>query len=401
MFNDPPVYPGRLDPNDRYRHRRQAARRRRAIRRLAVLTLIVGGIVAVALNARFIGGDGSGTVADTSATTDAPATTAAAVTRPARPAEIRGVHVTGALIAAGKLDDYIALADAGLNTLEIDLKDEAGEVAIAQAPALARKIGAARDYYDARKVARRVHEAGLYLIGRIVVFEDPQLAAGRPDLALKTPGGTVWTDGAGWKWVSPYSRAVWDYNMAIATAAAKAGFDEIMLDYVRFPYDDLGAVVFPERVSEPKWRTVSRFADHAALTLRSAGVRVGAAVFGLAATTDLGIGQRPQLLAKSLDTIYPMTYPCLYGTGWYDIESPWARPGLTVSWSLSHFTEKLAGHDADLVPWLQDYDCADRGVEYTPDLVRQQVSAARRASTGGFLLWNAFGEYTPEALAPR
>jgi hypothetical protein len=227
------------------------------------------------------------------------------------------------------------------------------------------------------------------------------LAAGRPDLALQRPDGSVWQDSSGWSWVSQYSREVWDYNVDIAEAAVKAGFDEIMFDYVRFPYDDLGAVTFPDRVGEPRWRTIANFAEYAAEALNPSGVRVGAALFGLAATKDLGIGQRPKLLAQSFDTIYPMTYPCLYGPGWYGIDAPWAKPGLTVSWSLSHFTEKVAGTDTTLVPWLQDYDCSDRGVEYTSALVEQQISAARRARTGGFLLWNAYGEYTAEALAPR
>lgn len=401
VFNEPPVYPGRFDPNARFRERRRAARRRRALRRLALLSVIVAGIVAVALNARFSSGgdDAAQTARFSSSTTGASETLSDDGVE--RPPEIRGVHVTGPLVAAGKLDDYIALKDAGLNTLQIDLKDESGDVGLTQAPALADKIGASRDYFDARKVARKAHEAGLYVIGRIVVFEDPKLAEGRPDLALQHADGSIWKDSSGWSWVSQYSREVWEYNVEIAKVALRAGFDEIMFDYVRFPSDDVTGVVFPDRVAEPRWRTIANFAKFADESLSPSGARIGAALFGLAATKDLGIGQRPRLLARSFDTIYPMTYPCLYGPGWYGLDAPWATPGLTVSWSLSHFTEKLAGSQATLVPWLEDYDCEARGVEYTPELVAQQVSAARRAHTDGFLLWNAHGEYTPEALSPR
>lgn len=360
----------------------------------------MGAIVAVALNARFTGGQPSGTTsAQTTSGSAAPAD--AARTGPARPSEIRGVHVTGPLIATGRLDSYIALSDSGLNTLQVDLKDESGDVMFTQAPALAREIGAARDFYDARKLARKVHAAGLYLIGRVVVFADPRLASARPGLSLRAPGGGVWEDSAGWRWTSQYSRAVWDYNVSIAAAAVRAGFDEIMFDYIRFPYDRLTGVGFADRVSEPKWRTIARFAQYAADELHPLGTRVGAAVFGLAATRDLGIGQRPQLLAKYLDTLYPMTYPCLYGPGWYGIDEPWAHPGLTVSWSLSHFTKRLAGSGATIVPWLEDYDCTGHGVEYSPALLSEQTSAARRAMTDGYLLWNATGEYTSDALAQR
>ena len=43
------------------------------------------------------------------------------------PAEVRGVHVTMALASLrGKLEQYLAIP--GLNTVELDVKDENGEV---------------------------------------------------------------------------------------------------------------------------------------------------------------------------------------------------------------------------------------------------------------------------------
>ena len=58
---------------------------------------------------------------------------------------------------------------------------------------------------------------------------------------------------------------------------------------------------------------------------------------------------------------------------------------------------KMAGTQARLVPWLQDFSL---GRTYTAADVAAQVAAARRAQTGGFMLWNAAGLYTPGALAP-
>ena len=114
----------------------------------------------------------------------------------AGPAEIRGVHVTAALASIdGKLDEYIALKDSCLNTIELDVKDENGEVAFhSLAPSLARQIGAAKRYYDPKKVAAQVDKKGMYLIGRVVCFEDPILAEKRPDYAIRTTGGGVWVN---------------------------------------------------------------------------------------------------------------------------------------------------------------------------------------------------------------
>src|SRR4029079_11761816 len=71
---------------------------------------------------------------------------------------------------------------------------------------LARKAGAVRNYYSPRQVASMLHRKGLYLIGRMVVFQDPYLARARPDLAVHRPDGSIWTTGAGLAWVNPYER---------------------------------------------------------------------------------------------------------------------------------------------------------------------------------------------------
>ena len=67
------------------------------------------------------------------------------------------------------------------------------------------------------------------------------MRSARPDLAIQRADGSVWTTTAGLGWVNPYDRRVWDYCVSMAEAAAKAGFDQIMFDYVRFPSDgDVG-----------------------------------------------------------------------------------------------------------------------------------------------------------------
>ena len=132
----------------------------------------------------------------------------------------------------------MALKKYGLNTIELDIKDEGGEIGfVPSSVPLAVTSGAARPFYKLRDVVRLARKNGIYLIGRLVTFQDPRLSAARPDLAVHRPDGSVWTTSAGLGWVNPYDRRVWDYNLAIAEVAAKAGFDEIMFDYLRFPSD--------------------------------------------------------------------------------------------------------------------------------------------------------------------
>ena len=213
------------------------------------------------------------------------------------PIELRGVHVTMGLASLpGKLDEYLDLERDGLTALELDVKDENGEIGfMTRSVPLAVSIGAARDYYEARNVVRQAHERGVYLIGRIVVFEDPVLSRARPDLATRRTDGSVWRDAAGLGWANPYDRRVWKYNVDVAVAAARAGFDEIMFDYVRFPSDgDVDSTVYPNRGSLAKREAIPAFLRYAQRRLEPLDVRISAAVFGLAAARDLGIGQLPR-----------------------------------------------------------------------------------------------------------
>jgi hypothetical protein len=389
------------DPNARSRLRRQEHRRRQVRRRrltaLAILLAATGGLVAGIMIA-----DRSGTApaVPVAAPVPAPRVPQGPTFAPL-PEEIRGVHVTMALLSIpGKLDEYIALKKYGLNMLEVDVKDENGEIGfVPSSVPLARKIGSAKPYYRPREVVRKVHAAGLYLVGRVVSFEDPIASVRHPQMAIRRSDGSLWKNNGGLGWLNPYNREAWKYDVDVAVAAARAGFDEIQFDYVRFPSDgDLSIIRFPGKHPQPKNETIPAYLRYAVSRLHPLGVRVSADVFGLSATHELGIGQHPREIAKIVDAIYPMVYPSHYNSGEYNLDDPNAVPGTTVAESLADFRKAMRGpgSKALLVPWLQDFSL---GRTYTYADVAAQVEAARAAAAGGFTLWNASGVYTPEALA--
>ena len=385
-----------IDPNERFRERRARVRRRKRLRRGAAVGAVLFGVLLLGMGAQFVGAEqGDEPVADL-------ATLAATPTSGPKtlPIELRGVHVTMGLASLpGKLDEYLDLEREGLTALELDVKDENGEIGfVTRSVPLARAIGAARDYYEAPEVVRKAHQRGVYLIGRVVVFEDPVLSRARPDLAIRHADGSVWRDAAGLGWTNPYDRRVWDYNVDVAVAAARAGFDEIMFDYVRFPSDgDVGAAVYVNRGSLAKREAVPAFLRYAKSRLEPFDVRISAAVFGLSAARDLGIGQLPRKLAPYLDTVYAMTYPSLFGAGELGLEDPSLAPGATVARALRRFELALRGQDVLVVPWVQDFSFS---VPYELEEVRAQIDAARLSGAKGYLLWNAEGLYTDGALSP-
>lgn len=388
---------GPMDPNERFRSRRDRTRRTKRRRRAAVLALLLVVVIAVAMGARFVG--------DTATSRDAqgdrssrptPAASVPANSPRPLPVEIRGVHVTAALASLpGKFREYIGYKSYGLNTIELDVKDESGEIGFTPAEVpLARAAGATRPYYNPKALVGLAHRNGVYMIGRVVCFQDPTLASARPDLAIQRADGSVWTTSAGLGWVNPYDRRVWDYCVSIAEAAAKAGFDQIMFDYVRFPSDgDVDGAVYPGRTSVPRGRVIADFVAYANKRLEPYGTKVSTALFGLAATRDLGIGQVPRWISKNVDSVSPMSYPVLYGDGELGLESPRTEPGETVFRTLTDFRRQMKGSNAQLVPWIQDWG-------YETDEVLAQINAARLQGAKGYLLWNASGIYTKAALAP-
>jgi len=386
-----------VDPNERYRtrrrQRRQEVRRRRLTAAGILLSLIGAGVVGAVIATHI-----KRHPTPVRAAAPSPSPKPQVLEPRPYPAEVRGVHVTMALASLpGKLDSYVRMKAQGLNTIELDVKDENGEVAFPTGGALARRAGSVRHYYDPHEAATKIHAAGLYLIGRVVTFEDPLLSAGAPSLAIRRADGSRWLNNGGLGWTNPYDTRVWRYNVRIAEAAAKAGFDEIQFDYVRFPSDgDISQIRYPGRHAQPMGWTVPMFVKYAAEHLHPLGVRVSTDVFGLSATRDLGIGQFPARISRFVDSIYPMVYPSHYSDGEYNIASPDSRPGTTVAYSLRDFRTKLQGRKANLIPWLQDFSL-DR--TYTLGDVRDQIQAARLEHAKGFMLWNATGVYTTRALA--
>jgi len=291
-----------------------------------------------------------------------------------------------------------------INAVQLDIKDEAGEVGYATAVAFAATIGASRAHYDARAAVDELHGLGVRVIGRIVCFLDPVAAGwawsnGRPDMiVLDGSGGPLDNNYGTAAFTNVANAEIRQYQIDLASEAATLGFDEILYDYVRRPEGDLQSMRLTGLEGRPAV-AVARFVADTSTALASSGTALGVSVFGIAATRPDSIGQDIGLLAPIVDYVSPMVYPSHWGPGEYGVADPVRQPADIVAASVADFEHIVAGSGAAVVPWLQDFSVAR--VAYGPAEVAAQISAAMTAGAKGFLLWNPNSTYHPDALAPN
>lgn len=308
------------------------------------------------------------------------------------PLVIRTFHV-GVDLAGDptRWEQAVNLIDAtDLNGVMLDLKDETGLVWYDTQVALAAEGGAVDVRFDLNGIAQQLEEKDVYLIGRIVVFQDPTMAFARPDMAVGWNGAVYVRNGQAF--LDPTDIAARQYALDLAVEACRLGVDEIQLDYIRYPDDFPDDATFDGPSDQGgRVKTISSFLAEARSLLHPLGCAVAADVFGFTTTAsdDGGIGQHWETVAAELDVISPMLYPSHYGRGWFNYDVPTENPGGVVRAALTDGIPRL-GTPTIIRPWLQDFG-------YTPEQVREQIEVAESFGLG-WMLWNAVSDVTEAAL---
>ena len=261
---------------------------------------------------------------------------------------MRGVHVTMALAALrGKLDEYLALR-AGLNTIELDVKDENGEVGFVRGASPLARAHRRREAVLQRASARhgRSTPPALYLIGRVVTFEDPvsRRAAARARDPHE-PTARVWHTSAGLGWTNPYDRRVWNYNVDIADGGGEGRLrrDPVRLRALperRRPLAD----PLPGHARRSRWRwTIPQFVQYAVEAAAPARRRASRSTSSGSRRPATSASARSRAGSRRyVDAVYPMVYPSHFSPGEYDLADPNAHPGQTVTDSLLDFQAAAA-----------------------------------------------------------
>lgn len=254
-----------------------------------------------------------------------------------------------------------------------------------------------------RRLVRRLRFAGIYPIARLPVFQHNGFAERYPKLALKTSSGALWRDSGGRYWLDPASKEAWRIILEEARQAARFGFAEINLDYVRFPSDGrLEGAIYPAWDKQRlRAAVINEFAQYMRDGLKKEypEVKISADVFGylLLRDDDQGIGQSVTDLAKIFDFIYPMVYPSHFDPGNFNFDNPAAHPYEVVRQSLAKGKVIFEKHQTpfeNIRVWIQDFNL---GAMYTPEMVRDQMRAVTDSGLRqGWSVWNPNNQYHKE-----
>ncbi len=289
-----------------------------------------------------------------------------------------------------------------LNGLVIDVKGDRGMIAYKSAIPLAAQVGAQNTITikNLNDLLTSLRAKGIYTIARLVTFKDNPLALARPDLAVKTRNGSIWRDRERLAWTDPFKPEVRDYNIAVALEAARAGFDEIQFDYVRFP-DARGLVFSLPNTEKNRVTAISEFLQEAKTKLRPYSVFLAADIFGYVCWNldDTDIGQKLEELAPYLDFTSPMLYPSGYHLGIPGYRNPVTHPYEIVSLSLKKAKERTGLPSTRFRPWLQAFkDYAFDRRPFTGKEIRAQIKAAEDFGSNGWMLWNPRNIYSDDGL---
>ena len=293
----------------------------------------------------------------------------------------------------GSIDSYLKIAkENGVNAIVVDIKDGA----LAYSSNVAKEISptaygtAINDNNSYKSAIDKIKDAGIYAIGRIVVFNDVHYGKDHPDDCISSTASSR-------LWPSAYSRGAWYYNVELAKEAVKEmGFNEIQFDYVRFPEDAYNMSIkgnsdFKNKYDEEKAEAVQNFLFYATDQIHKVGAYLSVDVFGECSGEYVtAYGQYWPAISNIVDAISSMPYTDHFGRS----VDTWTNAYRTVyNWAKGAAArQKEIPTPAVARTWITAYDTPywKPTVIYNASKIEDQVRALYDAGLdGGFITWNS------------
>lgn len=380
-----------------------------------------------------------------------PEDTRPVVTHQPLPTAVRAIYMTACVAGTPSFRDSLVqlVNETEINSIIIDIKDYSGTISFPPSsadwqPAWQAAVCGTRDM---KSFIATLHEQGIFVIGRITVFQDPFHAVRAPHLAVtRADGETVWRDHKGLSFIDVAATEYWDHIIELAVESYNLGFDEINFDYVRYPSDGNMADTYYPHSAQSQWGNdrpanleaffaylQSAMTDpdtfaavrHTNTGRETAVPYTSADLFGMTTTNydDLSIGQIQERAAPYFDFIAPMVYPSHYPPNYLGLGDPNDNAYQVVHHAMSSgvtrmmaTTTPVAGFQHERIgtstpalytkpafsagklrTWIQDFDY---GGVYDATKVRAQIQASYDAGVDSWMIWAPSNRYTRAALLP-
>ena len=309
--------------------------------------------------------------------------------------EIRGVYLNGYLFNNPNKRESIEeiLMSTDVNTLVIDVKTDNGHILFDTAVEEVSYLNNERVKFSKNEIQDLREIKDLYLIARLVVFQDPLFAKFFPDEAVFDSRLNKPYSQNGQFFLDPSSEKVQNYIVNIAVEACRLGFDEIQYDYIRYPDSNNKFMRFDTKNDfENRVNNINSFLSKSRQMLHNEGCLLSADTFGYILTNkqDGGIGQNLESIVENVDFISPMVYPSHYTNGSFGYQNPNKHPYEVITAALTDALDR--GIDKDKIrPFLQ-------GFWHSNEDIRNNIKAASDLKMD-WLIWNILSVYELDSFS--
>jgi len=338
------------------------------------------------------------------------------------PEPLKGIYMSQCVVGTPSFREQLVklIDETELNAVVIDIKDYTGKIGFqTDNPALKDSVSDKCGARDMRDFVKSLHEKGIYVIGRITVFQDPHYTKLHPEQSVqsKSRPGEPWKDHKGLSFISPLAKPYWEYVVELSKESYEVmGFDELNYDYIRWPSDGpMSDVVYP---NVSRAQAIEEFWKHLRASLKDTGLVMSADLFGMVTTNtdDLNIGQQLERALPHFDYIMPMMYPSHYPKGWNGLSNPNLFPYEVIQYAMSAAARRTQATETPVPtlagvpiastspqlytkesysplkqrPWLQDFDY---GKDYTEADIKAQVKGTYDSGLTSWIFWDPANKY--------
>jgi len=302
---------------------------------------------------------------------------------------VKGIYLSGYhfLIEEKIIPIKEIISNTVVNTLVLDVKTDNGHILYDSQIKEVDQLNNERIKYDKKTLKAFKEEFDIYLIGRIVAFQDPLFSRKYTESAIIDVATNSPYFQNGQYFLDPSDNKSREYILNIAVEACLLGFDEIQFDYIRYPDTSYQGLIYDEKSSfENRTNNINSFLQNATDILHDIGCLTSADIFGyvLNAKSDNGIGQYLETIVNTVDFISPMVYPSHYSKGSFGYNNPNNFPYEVVTAALDAGLARGV-EEQSLRPFLQ-------GFWHSSEDVRLNIKAAEDKSLS-WIIWNNSSVY--------